>query len=877
MEKNGILLARNRLLVVIDMPVAEDSVVLSPSMQHYVSLKNDHPDAFLMYRMGDFYEFFFDDAVQCSSILGITLTARSNIPMAGIPAHQLEQYLAKLIQTGYKVAICDQVGQRKVKGKVVIDREITRIVTPGTVTDSQLLESKSDSCLLALHKKNDRLGMAWISVTQGIINVIEITYKNINDYLNIIRPAEIIISEHSNISIDPSQYLITKVDEWSFDSEHGYDRLCQHFSLTSLDCFDIGRKDISTGAAYAILCYINKTQKKVGQHINKIVKESSDKYIAIDEKTRIHLEITDSLHKKNSHTILSIFDHCVTPSGSRWVRHALHHPFSEQSLASDRHDAIDWLLKINAAHKKHYETVHSFLKSTADMERITARLSIKTIRPRELASLRDTGHVLPKLFGYINQHKDSPRLVQDMSSHFLLPDELVNLLDNVIAEEPSQCVQDGNVIRKGYDKELDHYYNLYKNAQNYIQELRDREREKTQINSLKIAYNRICGYYIEITPSHSSKVPPYYQRKQSLKNAERFTTEELMKLESEISLAQTKSIERELEIFCELLESCQVFVKELQECGRSLSLLDGLCSFAYVAHHNRYIRPEFCSEPYLEALEVRHPVVEQHVTQFVPNDVNLSSKRKFTMITGPNMGGKSTYMRQTAILVLLAYCGSFVPAKFAKVGTIDRIMTRIGSSDNLSQGQSTFMVEMSEMAKILRQATAESLLLIDEIGRGTSTYDGLSLAQAIMKHIIETNKSLCLFSTHYFELTEVISTYQNATNIHLCVDESSSDITFLHTVEDGVAQKSYGIHVARIAGIPEKVIYYAQELLTQRESGSYLTRNDMSSFNKSKDEICSNYNSVIDHIKLLSIDNITPMESLDLLKTWQEEMRKPLP
>ncbi|WP_092343348.1 DNA mismatch repair protein MutS [Candidatus Ichthyocystis sparus] len=864
------------------MTTTTDSVVLSPSMQHYMDLKKSYPDAFLMYRIGDFYEFFFDDAVRCSAILGITLTSRSRIPMAGIPSHQLEQYLAKLVRTGNKVAICDQVGQRKVKGKVITDREITQVVTPGTITDNQLLEAKSNCCLLAIHKINNKLGLAWLSLTQGVIHVLEIKSENIFDYLNTIRPAEIILSEYADIEIDPTQYVITRVDDWSFDSEHGYDRLCQHFSLQSLDCFDIGRRDIITGSAYSLLCYMMKTQKKIGQHVNTIVRENTDRYILLDEKTRMHLEITHSLNGKSNHTLFWLFDNCVTSSGSRWIKNALQHPVRDQSVASSRHDAIEWLLQTNLAQQKHYETVQSLLKNTADIERIAARLALKTARPKEIASLRQTVRELPKVFGHIRNSEPIPRIIEEMLPHFLLSDNFVHILENTIAEEPSAFVREGGVIRDGYNEELDHYRNLNKNTQLYIHKLRDQERERTQIPSLKIEYNRLYGYYIEVTPSHLNKVPSDYQRKQSLKNAERFTTEELINLERETALAQTKSLEKEREIFDNFLDSCQNFIKELQMCAQSLSSLDGLCSFAYVAHHHKYTRPEFCSSTHLEAVEARHPIIEQHVDQFIPNDINLSLDRQFLMITGPNMGGKSTYMRQTAILVLLSYCGSFVPVKSAKIGAIDRIMTRIGASDNLSSGQSTFMVEMSEMARILRQATPNSLLLIDEIGRGTSTYDGLSLAQAIMKHLIEINKSLCLFSTHYFELTHAIIEYQQAVNIHLCVEETPDKIVFLHTVQDGVSQKSYGIHVASLAGIPGKTVCYAQKLLKEREKNYSITlKSDVSSDMKDStsvnDKIISKIHSdIIGKILDISIDDLTPREALELLATWKNDVSKSL-
>ncbi|WP_092486188.1 DNA mismatch repair protein MutS [Candidatus Ichthyocystis hellenicum] len=864
------------------MTATTDSAVLSPAMQHYMDLKKNYPDAFLMYRIGDFYEFFFEDAVQCSAILGITLTSRSRIPMAGIPSHQLEQYLAKLVRAGNKVAICDQVGQRKIKGKTITDREITQVVTPGTITDNQILEAKSNCCLLAIHKKNDNIGLAWLALTQGVIHVLEIKSENIFDYLNTIRPAEIILSEYADIAIDPTQYVITRVDDWSFDAEHGYDRLCQHFSLPSLDCFDISRRDISTGSAYSLLCYMMKTQKKIGQHVNTIVRETTDRYIILDEKTRMHLEITHSLNRKNDHTIFWLFDNCATSSGSRWIKNALQHPVRDQSVASSRHDAIDWLLKTNSAQQKNYETIQYLLKNTADIERITARLALKTVRPKEIASLRQTVRELPKIFGHIRNSESIPHIIEEMLPHFLLSEDFIHILENTIAEEPSVFVRDGGVIRSGYDEELDHYRSLHRDAQVYIQKLRDLERERTQIPSLKIEYNRLYGYYIEVTPSHLNKIPPDYQRKQSLKNAERFTTEELINLERETALAQTKSLEKEREIFDNFLDHCQSFIKELQICAQSLSLLDGLCSFAYVAHHHKYTRPNFCSSTHLEAVEARHPIIEQHIDQFIPNDIDLSSERQFLLITGPNMGGKSTYMRQTALLVLLSYCGSFVPAKSAKIGTIDRIMTRIGASDNLSSGQSTFMVEMSEMARILRQATPNSLLLIDEIGRGTSTYDGLSLAQAIMKHLIEINKSLCLFATHYFELTHAIADYQRAFNVHLCVEETSDKVVFLHTVQDGVSQKSYGIHVASLAGIPYKTVCYAQKLLKDREEKYSVVRNDnnpekQNAMSTNDDVSCKLHSDVVDKIIELSIDDLTPREALELLATWKNNISKSLP
>ncbi len=779
-------------------------------MQQYLRIKADHPDMLLFYRMGDFYELFYDDAERASRLLDLTLTARGQsagapVTMAGVPVHSVDQYLAKLVKLGEPVAICEQVGD-VATAKGPVERKVTRIVTPGTLTDAELLEDKADNVLLAMAADRSTVGLAWLALASGELRVAEVAPQALANELRRIGPAEILAAE----GVDAPGFYVTRLPAWHFEAQTGRRKLLEHLGAGTLAGFGVEDLEVAIGACGALLEYARKTQGQALAHVLSVRAERSADYLRLDAATRRNLEITETLRGESSPTLFSQLDRCASGMGSRLLRHWLHHPLRDQGELARRHAAVETLLGEAGG-------LQSVLRRVSDVERITARIALKSARPRELAGLRDTLGLLPELQAVI---PEGAALLDSLRADLSIPEECLALLRASIAPEPAALVRDGGVIAEGYSAELDELRGLQSGAGEFLVELEARERARTGIPNLRVAYNHVHGYYLEVTNSHADKIPADYRRRQTLKNAERYITPELKAFEDKALSARDRALAMERTLYDELLGKLAAHLAALQRIARALAQLDVLGAFAAVAAERSYRRPQFVEDVRIEIDGGRHPVVEEQVERFIANDVRLSPARQLLLITGPNMGGKSTYMRQTALLVLMAHAGSFVPAAGARIGPVDQIFTRIGAADDLAGGRSTFMVEMTESANILHNATAHSLVLMDEVGRGTSTFDGLALAWAIARALLERNKALTLFATHYFEMTRIAQEYREAANVHLDAVEHKDSIVFLHAVEEGPASQSYGLQVAQLAGVPKAVIQRARRILQQLEEAS---------------------------------------------------------
>jgi DNA mismatch repair protein MutS len=807
----------------------------TPMMQQYLRIKAEHPDMLLFYRMGDFYELFHEDAVRAAKLLDITLTQRgaSNgtpIKMAGVPYHAAEQYLARLVKLGESVAICEQIGD-PATSKGPVERKVVRIVTPGTLTDSALLEEKRDSLLLALHQRHNEVGLAWLNLASGKFFVAETSVSNLPAELERLQPSEILCSEDHQ-SAPPSQpspegrrsdsplslwgrdregVSCKPLPEWHFDLETSRRALCQQFS--TLDLAGFGCDDFTVGleAAGALLGYAKLTQGQAISHIRSVQVYSADQYVRMDASTRRNLEITQTLRGEPAPTLLSLLDTCATNMGSRLLHYWLHHLLRDRSALNARLDAVD---KLGELHNK----VHEQLKSSVDVERITARIALRSARPRDLSGLRDTLAQLPQLHGALTAC-DSP-LVNTLADALQADAQLVSILQCSLKIEPSSVLREGGVIADNFDAELDELRSIQTNCGDFLLALETRERARSGIATLKVEYNRVHGFYIEVSQAQSINVPDDYRRRQTLKNAERYITPELKTFEDKALSANERALAREKFLYEQLLDQLAPYIPQLQRIAAAIAELDVLATFAERAATLNFSAPQFSDEPQISITKGRHPVVEVQVETFTPNDTTLNDTRRMLLITGPNMGGKSTYMRQVALIALLAHCGCFVPAQAVVLGEIDQIFTRIGASDDLASGRSTFMVEMTEAANILHNATEKSLVLVDEIGRGTSTFDGLALAYAIARHLLDTNRSYTLFATHYFELTRLSDEYPQLSNVHLAAIEHQHSIVFLHSVNEGAASQSYGLQVAALAGVPGSVIRSAKKQLVRLEQQS---------------------------------------------------------
>ncbi|VAW51899.1 DNA mismatch repair protein MutS [hydrothermal vent metagenome] len=856
----------------------------TPMMQQYLRIKADHPDTLLFYRMGDFYELFFDDAKKAAKILDITLTARGKsdgnpIPMAGIPYHAADNYLSRLIKRGESVAICEQTSKPG-EGKGPVNREVKRIVTPGTVTEEALLDERKDNLLVCVHFHNAVYGLAALNITSGRFNVSQIKHKaQLYAELERLQAVEILLAEDTPLFEEFHGTLNNNISlrqqpPWWFDFDSANRILNTQFGTKDLSGF--GCEDLNTAvmAAGCLLQYTQDTQRTALPHISGLHVENTDDVIVLDAASRRNLEIEINLSGNTDNTLASVIDRTTTSMGSRCLRRWLHSPLRNHDLLIQRHQAIGELLNIQLS-----TDIQFCLNSIGDIERITSRLALLSARPRDLETLKNSLIVLPELQNLLQQCH-AP-FMQNLSANITTHPKIVELLSNAIYENPPVLTRDGGFIAAGYNAELDELRALSKNANAFLEELEIREREQTGIKTLKVNYNRVHGFYIEISRLHSAKldgigVPVHYTRKQTLKTTERFITEELKQYEDKVLSAKERALALEKSIYDELLQQLQDFLQPLKTCANSIAELDSICCLSERAQTLDYCCPELTEKAGINIKQGRHAVVERVIdtvsesTHFVPNDTLLSDSKRMNIITGPNMGGKSTYMRQTALIVLLAYIGSYVPAESASIGPIDRIYTRIGASDDLASGRSTFMVEMTEAANILNNATENSLVLMDEIGRGTSTFDGLSLAWACAYHLSTVNKSYTLFATHYFEITALPDEIRGINNVHINAIEHGDKIIFLHSVKSGPASQSYGLQVAQLAGVPNAVITLAKNKLVELENQAVNNHQESGQF-----EMFSNRpHTVIEQLQDLDIDNLSPKEALSLLYNLKDDAEK---
>jgi len=791
----------------------------TPMMQQYLRIKVQHPDTLLFYRMGDFYELFFADAEKAARLLDITLTTRGAsaglpIKMAGVPHHALEPYLAKLVKIGESAVIAEQVGEPGAT-KGPMERAVSRIVTPGTLTDAALLDDRTEAPLLAVQLHRGILGLAWLNLANGDLRIVETDPEALISHLERLRPAEALIPESLKLpALEARVPAIRRLADWQFDAKTAQELLTSHFGTRDLAGFGAEGLNVALAAASALFDYARSTQRQTLAHITTLRVESEGDYLRLDAQTRRNLEITETLRGEPAPTLLSLLDLTETSMGSRWLRHNLHHPLVSREACRARHAAVGALL--GDAGDGPLTAIAAALRPIADIERIATRIALRSVRPRELAALRESLATLDALRAPLPQ--SGADLLERIHTDLATPLDTLLLLQAAIADEPATQVRDGGVINRGYDAELDELRDIQNNCGEFLVALEARERERSGISTLKVEFNRVHGFYIEVTHANTDKVPDDYRRRQTMKNAERYITPELKAFEDKALSAQDRSLAREKLLYEALLEELVPQVPRLQAIAHAVALLDGLNAFAQAAARFDYRAPELVDEPVIEIVAGRHPVVERQVDAFISNDTQLAPTRRMLLVTGPNMGGKSTYMRQVALIVLLAHCGSFVPASSCRIGPIDAIYTRIGASDDLASGRSTFMVEMTEAAAILNGATDRSLVLMDEIGRGTSTFDGMALAYSIARHLLDKNRSYALFSTHYFELTRLGHETPECANVHLGAVEHGHSIVFLHAVQDGPASQSYGIEVAALAGIPPTVVRDAKRRLRALEN-----------------------------------------------------------
>ncbi|WP_110400702.1 DNA mismatch repair protein MutS [Sphaerotilus hippei] len=797
-------------------------------MAQYLRIKTEFPDTLVFYRMGDFYELFFEDARRAHRLLDITITTRGQsngepVVMAGVPVHSVENYLARLIRLGEAVAIAEQVGEVGAS-KGPVERKVVRVVTPGTITDTELLDDREDTRLLALCRQgpaaSPSFGLAWLALASGQLGLTECSERELGAWLARLAPAEVLVSAETAADQRPaalracSAPVITRPG-WQFDRGLGERKLREQLRVAHLAGFNAQDLGVAHAAASALLSYAEHTQGRALSHINTLTVERSGDLLELPPATHRNLELTQTLRGEAAPTLLSLLDTCRTGMGSRMLRHWLTHPLRDRAVARERHGAIAALLEARAT-----EPLRDALRHVSDVQRITARTALRQVRPRELAGLRETLATLPALRGQV---PDGAALLRTLHGA-LTPDEAIaSLLRRAIAEEPAVLLRDGGVIAPGFDADLDELRGIATHCDTFLLDLESRERTRTGINNLRVQYNKVHGFYIEVTMGQVDKVPLDYQRRQTLKNAERFITPELKAFEDKALSAQERSLAREKWLYEQVLDALQAHLVPLAELGRALASLDALAALAERAATLGWCAPEFVGHPCLDIEQGRHPVVEARLAEtgagsFIANDCRLDAARRMVILTGPNMGGKSTFMRQVAVIVLLAAIGSWVPAARCRLGPIDAIHTRIGAADDLANAQSTFMLEMTEGSAILHGATEHSLVLMDEIGRGTSTFDGLALAGAIASHLHDRNRSFTLFATHYFELTEFPARHRQAVNMHVSAAESGDDIVFLHAIEAGPASRSYGVQVARLAGMPGSVLRQARSALESLEA-----------------------------------------------------------
>jgi len=865
----------------------------TPMMRQYLRIKQDYPDTLVFYRMGDFYELFFEDAKHAAKLLNISLTARGQsagapIPMAGVPYHAADNYLAKLIKHGESVAICEQIGDPSTS-KGPVERKVVRLMTPGTVTDDGMLDAERDNLLVAVFIEGSSAGVAALDISSARFFISQLESSNaLDDELARLRPAELLVQEdhakfsnnnkhHSPVSsTEPAPCLtrgqalgVQTLEAWEFDLDNAQRLLCEQLKLHDLSGLGCDGTPLAVRAAGALLQYARRTQQNLLPHISSLHVSQHSENLLLDAASRRNLEIDINLQGGRDNTLTSVMDRTVTTMGGRMLRRWLNTPMRNHALLRQRYHCVETLQPPET-----HEPTREQLKQVGDIERIVSRIALKSARPRDLTHLRQSLHSLPKLKQQLAQF-NSP-LLNQLESAVDEHSQLSQLLNNAIIAEPPMLIRDGGVIAAGFDSELDELRNLSENANQFLIDLETKERKNSGITTLKVGYNRVHGYYIEASKIHVEKIPDHFQRRQTLKNVERYITPELKSFEDKVLSARQRALSREKYLYEQLLDTLAEDVQTLQSSANAIAQIDVLTNFAQRAWQLDLSQPELTEEPGLLIKDGRHPVVEATLDKpFTPNDVQLDDSRRMLIITGPNMGGKSTYMRQTAIITLLAHCGCFVPAKRAVIGPFDRIFTRIGASDDLAGGRSTFMVEMTETAAILHNASAQSLVLMDEVGRGTSTFDGLSLAWACAEHLAKHIKAFTLFATHYFELTVLQSKQDAIANIHLAAIEHHDSIVFLHSVKEGAANRSYGLQVAALAGVPKTVVATARKrlhLLEQQQASSHNNHPQIDLFNThadtqtpSSEPLKQTINPTLELLATIDPDELTARQALELL------------
>lgn len=847
----------------------------TPMMQQYLRIKSDYPDMLLLYRMGDFYELFFEDAKRAAQLLDLTLTHRGQsadkpIPMAGVPYHAVENYLARLLKKGESVAICEQIGD-PAASKGPVERQVTRIITPGTITDEALLDAKRDNILLAIHQQRKQFGLAWVDLSGGRFHLLEVKDEaQLFAEITRLQPAEILARDAIAGSSLNNNFSMRLRPAWEFDLQRARQLLREQFAVNHLEAFGEKNYALAFPAAGCLLAYLQTTQRQALPHLTNITLEQTEDYLQIDASTQKHLELFENYQGGRENSLLAVLDHSACAMGSRLLKRWLSRPLLQANLLRQRHQAVGELIK-----NQQDSLLHSLLRQFCDVERIVSRVALKSARPRDLVQLRESLRLLPDIRSVIN--KNESFLTHELLKSLSLQPLLEELLTSALIDNPPMLIRDGGVIAPGFDEELDELRALNDNATEKLIELENAEKQRSGLSTLKFGYNRVQGYYIELSRGQAEKAPTHFQRKQTLKNAERYITPELKVFEEKVLSAQVKALAREKWLYDNLLQELQQFILPLNQLAQAIAEIDVLANFAERAQSLNWCCPELTTTPGIHIEEGRHPVVEQVLQeQFIANDLNLNKENKMLLITGPNMGGKSTYMRQNALIVLLAHTGSYVPAKQVCIGPIDRIFTRIGASDDLASGRSTFMVEMTETAHILRQATDKSLVLIDEIGRGTSTYDGMALAYATCAYLANSINAYSLFSTHYFELTQLPEQIHCIKNVYLNATLTTGRIVFLYRVEEGQANRSYGLEVAQLAGIPKEVLKLARSHLAQVqnqslsqptsvESGELRSAVEITASLRHRDEPLAPGVAILKELAQINADNLSAREALDLV------------
>ena len=845
------------------MPTTPDTSQHTPMMRQFLAIKEAHPDELLFYRMGDFYELFYRDAEIAAPVLDITLTSRGKsagepIPMAGVPYHAAESYLAKLVRAGFSVAIAEQIGDPN-ESKGPVERKVVRVVTPGTLTDESLLDASGDALIVSVVRRQLSAGIAWMDLSSGRFLVTEVEGDEaLRSELQRLSPAELLLPDDASIPTLADHVAIRRLAAWQFDEDSARTQLNQHFQTRDLSGFGCDDLSLAIAAAGCLLEYVKDTQRNELPHLTSIRHERQSDSVILDAATRRNLEIDLNLHGGEDNTLFSVYNSTVTAMGTRHLRRWLHRPVRVRSVLEDRLDAVS-RLALNYA----FETTRQALKPISDLERILARVALRSSRPRDLTRLRDSLWALPALIAATPQDTN---LLQRLHSDVGQYPELCELLSKALVESPPVVIRDGGVLAEGYDEELDELRGISENAGEYLVDIERREREATGLSTLKVGYNRVHGYYIEISRQQSDQAPDTYQRRQTLKNVERFITPELKQFEDKALSSRSRALAREKFLYEALVERIAEDLLPLQTTSRAICDLDVLACFAERADALSLSRPSFSDEAQLDISNGRHPVVEQVSDKpFIANNTLLNEQRRMLLITGPNMGGKSTYMRQNALIVLLAHCGAFVPADSVALSLVDRIFTRIGSSDDLASGLSTFMVEMTETANILHNATEKSLVLMDEVGRGTSTFDGLSIAWASAVALAERVRALTFFATHYFELTALPDDHASMANVHLDATEHEDQVVFMHHIQEGPANRSFGLEVAKLAGVPAGVLLHARQKLGELESQQMVERPPAMGGQEDLFSAPTVNNPVLDVLSDIDPDQLSPKEALDAL------------